>query len=445
MKRYDVVVYGATGFTGRLVAEYLYRTYGEGGLRWAIAGRDPAKLNRLAIDLARDCAPKGAAADPSALPRIVADSGDDAALAELAKSATAVCSTAGPYALYGSGLVRACAEQGTHYCDLAGEMPWLLRMSDRYQTVAEASGARLVHACGFDCIPADLGVLYAQNAMRERHGTPASVVKYRLHRMDGAVSGGTIASLINMMEELGEDPGMRRRLQDPYALNPPDARRDPDGERRDLDDKHRHPAEKRRGPDSARGGRDEKDQTGAIYDEHFQRWTLPFVMAPLDARIVRRSNALMGYPYGADFRYEEAVLAPKGCSAFKAHCQAALIRAGLAAFAIAPVRRIAKRFLPAPGDGPDAEQRERGGFDIYFHAAHPTDNRKDLIARVRGDRDPGYAATAIMLAESALSLAQAPPLRPGGFWTPASALGKPLIRRLEQRAGMTFSVEDSPP
>jgi short subunit dehydrogenase-like uncharacterized protein len=411
MSDYDVVVFGATGFTGRLVAEYLLETYAaDGALRWAMAGRNEAKLREVAAGLGAE-----------AVPVLLADSGDPASLERLAEQTRVVCSTVGPYALYGSDLVAACAGSGTHYCDLTGEVQWMRRMIDAHSDAAESSGARIVHNCGFDCIPSDLGTLFLQNAMLARYGVPAAHIRLRVNAFAGAFSGGTVASLMNVMEEAVGDRKLRRLLTDPYSLNP------------------------NRNPDAAPTGPDRDDQRGAIYDPDFGRWTLPFIMAAINTRVVRRSNALMGFPYGEQFRYEEAMLAPRFMGPLSARLAAGAMMAGALSMAVPPVRAVARRLLPSPGEGPDREQRERGYFDIYLYGEHPEDRELDLIARVQGDRDPGYGSTSKMLAEAAVCLAQDELDCGGGFWTPAAAMGQRLIERLESRAGVSFSLETGLP
>jgi short subunit dehydrogenase-like uncharacterized protein len=402
MRDYDIVLYGASGFTGRLVAEYLLETYGNGeDLNWAIAGRSESKLRAVASELG---APD--------LPVIVADSGDAHALAGMAESATVVCTTVGPYALYGSALVEACATTGTHYCDLTGEVPWMHEMITRHQDAARDSGARIVHTCGFDSIPSDLGTLFLQQAMQKRYGVAAREVRLRVNRFSGAFSGGTVASMINIMEQAGRDRDVRRIMADPYALYPADCP----------------------------PGSDRNDQTGAIYDADFGRWTLPFVMAGINTRVVRRSNALLDFAYGRDFSYQEAVLAPRRQGGVGARLTALGMTAGTFSLAVPPLRAVARRFLPAPGEGPSREQREKGFFDIYLYGVHPDNPDNDLIARVTGDRDPGYGSTSKMLGEAAVCLAREDLDCDGGFWTPASAMGATLIERLEDSAGLTFTL-----
>jgi short subunit dehydrogenase-like uncharacterized protein len=406
-REYDVIVFGATGFTGQLVAEYLLNKYGvDGELRWAMAGRSLGKLEQVRDEL-----------QGSNIPLLTADSADMNSLTELASKTRVICTTVGPYALYGSALVEACVQQGTDYCDLTGEVQWMKKMIDEHQAAAAASGARIVHTCGFDSIPSDLGVLFLQNAMRERHGVPAQHIKYRAAGFSGGFSGGTVYSMINMMEEAARDRSLLKILADPYSINPPGSPR----------------------------GDDVNDQTRAIYDEDFERWTLPFVMAAINTRVVRRSNALLGNPYGTDFRYDEAVLAPKGQGRLKSKMAAAAMTAGTASLAISPLRAVAKRFLPSPGEGPSREEQEKGYYDILLYGVHPTDRDKDMIGRVTGDRDPGYGSTSKMLSESAICLAKDDLDTAGGFWTPASAMGQPLIDRLVTNAGLTFTIEDSVP
>lgn len=404
-REFDIILFGASGFTGRLVAEYLLKQYPGKQLRWAMAGRNGSKLEQVRSEL-----PKGA----SNIPILVADSADLDAMLELANKATVICTTVGPYALYGSLLVEACAHQGTHYCDLTGEVQWMRKMIDTHQDTAKSTGARIVHTCGFDSIPSDLGVLFLQDAMREAHGVPARHVKYRAAGFSGGFSGGTVASMMNMFDEMKHDPGLRDLAADPYALNPKGGPR----------------------------GTDSNDQTGAIYDEDLHRWTLPFVMAAINTRVVRRSNALMDYAYGEDFNYDEATLAPEGQGRVLAKLTAMGMTAGTGALAFPPTRALLKRFLPAPGEGPSLEKRENGYYDIILYGVHPSDRSKDMQARVTGDMDPGYGSTSKMLAESAVCLAKDALNCKGGFWTPASAMGQTLIQRLQASAGLTFTIEE---
>jgi short subunit dehydrogenase-like uncharacterized protein len=404
-REFDVIVWGATGFTGQLVVEYLAQTYGvDGELRWAIAGRNREKLDRV-----RQSCLTGAAREK--LPALLADSADPGSLAQLVRQTRVLCTTVGPYARYGTPLVAACVEAGTHYCDLTGEVQWMARVIPQYQQAAQASGARIVHTCGFDSVPFDMGTWYLQQVMFERHGVYAQRVKGRVGRNRGAASGGTIASILNMLEEAGRDPSVRRVVANPYALYPAGT---PPGE-------------------------DGPDQAGAIYDADFRQWTSPFIMAAINTRVVRRSNALLGFPWGKNFRYDEATL---NASRYEAVRNSVAGGIGLLALALGPTRKLAQRFLPKPGEGPNREQREAGFYEIFFRGIDPTDRSRDTLIRVSGDLDPGYGSTSRMLGEAAVCLAQDELEVGGGFWTPASALGGKYLARLTGRAGLTFRVEE---
>jgi short subunit dehydrogenase-like uncharacterized protein len=410
---YDIVLWGATGFTGQLVAEYLTRHHGiDRDVRWALAGRNRAKLEQVRRDLA--------AIDPKAstLPILIGDAGDRATLTQVVTPARVVITTVGPYAIYGKELVAACAEAGTDYVDLTGETQFARAIIDEFDARAKASGARIVHSCGFDSIPSDLGVLVVQEEMQKRYGTRAAEVKFYMGEMSGGISGGTIASMIHIFEGVAKDRGMRRLVGDPYALNP---------DRKD------------RGPDG-------RDQTSLRWDPDMQRWTAPFVMAAINTRVVRRSNALLGWAYGKDFRYSEVMSFKKGA---KGLARAAGLTAGVGAFALAasfaPTRELLKKRLPAAGEGPSKTSRENGFFVtrlLGIGEAKPGATAPRLLATVKGQADPGYGETAKMLTESALCLAKDELAAQGGVLTPASCMGMKLVDRL-RRAGMTFSVEDA--
>ena len=416
MNQYDVVVWGATGFTGRLVAQYLLRAYGlpagpgteavvgehDETLRWAIAGRSDTRLRALNEELGVE------------VPTLIADSDDEASLVALAATTSVVLTTVGPYAKYGSKLVAACAASGTHYCDLTGEVQWMREMIDAHQETAEASGARIVHTCGFDSIPSDLGTLFVHNAMREQSNDSCAVVKYRAAAFKGGFSGGTVASMMYMMEQAETDSSLKELLADPYALNPRDTR----------------------------PGLDGPDVLTPQWDGDFDSYVGPFVMASINTRVVRRSNALMDYEYGHDLRYDEATLMGEGPLGF-AKSLAMSASTGLmgVASAFRPVRNVMQRFVPQPGEGPDKEKRETGFFEIEFYAQGAADKSNEIRAVVRGDKDPGYGSTSKMIAESAICLALDDISVGGGVWTPASAMGVLLIKRLHERAGVTFELE----
>lgn len=408
MKEFDIVVFGATSFVGRILCRYLQDVYGTEGrsLRWAIAARSAARLEELKREL-------GPAA--ATLPVIVADAADVAGLRALVARTRVVVSTVGPYALYGEPLVQVCAETGTDYCDLTGEVQWIRRMIERYEPAARASGARIVHCCGFDSIPSDLGVFFLQQEARRRWGRPADVVKMRVRAMRGGFSGGTAASLLNVAKEVRANPALRKELANPYSLCVGLS----------VDTRLRQP-----------------NVSGAKFDKDFASWVAPFVMAAINTRIVQRSQALA--PYGSEFRYDEAVSMGRG---LKGRLAATASAFGLGVFMVAaalgPTRALLERFvLPKPGEGPSPEAQRRGFFDLRFLGR--TEDGKVIRVKVTGDRDPGYGSTAKMLGESACALAFDVPHgeRAGGFWTPATIFGERLLARLRDRAGLTFDVID---
>lgn len=410
-REFEIVIWGASGFTGKLTAECLARRSREiGGVRWALGGRNRAKLESVRKKIGDETG-----TDTTSVPILVGDSADEGFMGELSKRTRVVCTTVGPYAIYGSKLLAACVENGTHYCDLAGESHWMQRMIDRHQEEAVASGARIVFSCGFDCIPSDLGAFFMQREMMNRHGECCHAIQFRVQGFSGGASGGTIASMLNMMEEAGRDPLVMRTMNDPYALNPAGERRGPDGPQR-------------RAP---------------WHDSDFGQWVAPFVMGGIDTQVVRRSNALLDYAYGRNFRYDEAVLMGSGLLGF---AKAAATSAGTAAMMVAmgagPIRRRVGPLLPSPGEGPSKEKQKAGYFEIRIRGEHPDDAEKTLLGRVTGDRDPGYGSTSKMLAESALCLASDPLTVGGGLWTPASAMGEPLLARLTQHAGVTFAITE---
>jgi len=396
-REYDIIIWGATGFTGKLVVDYMQQNYSGGNLTWAVGGRNQAKLDALNLGPQVNV--------------LVADSHDRAALDELVQKTRVVLTTVGPYARYGSELVAACAAHGTHYCDLTGEVHWMRQMIEAHQAAAEASGARIVHTCGFDSIPSDVGVYFMQQQMREQHGVAAQAIKYRTRAFKGGFSGGTVDSMMAMMEAAQTDASIMATVADPYALN---------FTHRGLD------------------GLDRKDQ---FYDEDFKAWVAPFVMAAINTRVVRRSNELLGQAYGDDFRYDEGSIVGQGPGAAVGAAAMALGTTAMNSLAaITPARRLLQRVLPKPGEGPSQETIEQGFFDIELLAKHPTDSALDLRGKVHGDRDPGYGSTAKMLAECAVCLAQDELPVEGGFWTPASAMGDALLQRLPANAGVTFEL-----
>ncbi len=393
-RQYEIILYGASGFTGELVAEYLGAEHPD--LRWAIAGRNQQKLEALRLKLGLP-----------GLPILIADSHNTEQLATLVRQTQTVISTVGPYAQYGTPLLETCAREGTHYCDLTGEAQWMAAVFEDVNPIAQASGARLVHCCGFDSIPSDLSVYFLQQQFKERFGRYASHVAGRMGRAAGGVSGGTVASLMYVAEQASKDTRIRETVMDPYALYPA----------------------------NVTPGDDVPDQTGIAWDENFESWTGPFVMAAINTKVVRRSHALAGLPYGQDFRYDESQL----CSSrTKALLSAGGLGAVMAGTFFSPTRAVLKKVLPDPGEGPDEATRNNGFFEFW---AHGTDGTHHLKVKVSGQRDPGYGATSRMLAQAGLCLSRDTLSVEGGIWTPASAMGNALLTRLPA-VDIHFTVEE---
>ena len=406
--RLDVVIFGATSFVGRILCSYYLQHYAVNDkLRWGLAGRSRERLEALRRDL-------GDAA--ASLPVFVTDAADDEGLRAMCARTRVVISTVGPYAMHGEPLVKACAETGTDYCDITGEIQWVRKMIDRYEGVAKTTGARIVHCCGFDSVPSDLGVFFLQREAIRRFGKPCRRVKMRVRSIRGGASGGTVASMLNLVKEATRSPALRQELANPYSLCAPDAS----------------------------SGPPQPQVTRAAWDEDFGAWCGPFVMAAINPRIVHRSNALQARAYGADFCYDEAMLAGAGA---KGRLAAMGISAGvwglIAVAALPPTRWLLGRLGPAQGAGPSEKDQKEGFFDIRFFGA--TSDGRSLRGKVAADRDPGYSSTARMLGEAGICLARdlANTARVGGFWTPAAALGKELLDRLTSNAVMSFEVEES--
>ncbi len=410
-QQYDLVVFGATSFVGQITARYLANHIAEHQLpvRWAIAARSEQKLKTSLPELAGqvDC--------------LVADANNDEDMQALAASTRVVISTVGPYALYGEPLVKACAANGTDYCDLTGETQWIKKMMDRYQAQAEQSGARLVNCCGFDSVPSDMGVYALQRAFNAKYGRPATKVKLGVKRIKGGLSGGTYASLLNVMVEASRDPAINKLMKNPYSLCP-----------------QGHPFKLR-----------QHFVAGPSYDKHHKAWTAPFVMAAINERIVHKSNACTGASYGDNFQYHEAMLMGDG---FAGRMRAWSFSMGLGLFmlgvSIPFTRKLLSQFvLPKPGEGPSPEEQLNGFFDMRV-VAYENDVDK-LAVKVTGDRDPGYGSTAKMLGQAGLSLLQdyhadsAKLGNQGGFWTPASMFDQRYIDRLRQFAGVNIDVLES--
>jgi short subunit dehydrogenase-like uncharacterized protein len=388
-KPFDLVVHGATGFTGRLVVEYLLQRYpAGGGLRWAMGGRSAEKLAAVRDEL-------GAPADT---PLVVTDTSDPSSLQALMDSTRLVLTTVGPYQLYGNELVAACAKAGVDYVDLCGEPAWMRRMIDAHEAQAKASGARIVFSCGFDSIPFDLGVFLLQSEMKARFGQPASRVRGRVRKMKGTFSGGTAASLKATLAAAASEPGVLDLLRDPFALTPGFT-----------------------GPRQPSGSK-------PMVDEALGEgvWVAPFVMAAINTRNVHRSNFLLGHAYGADFVYDEMLVTGPG------------EKGEAIANAVASDKSLGSDKGPKPGEGPSRAEREAGHYDVLFLGEDAAGHR--LRVAVTGDRDPGYGSTSKMITEAAVCLLENRST-PGGIWTTAPALGQALIERLQANAGLAFTVE----
>lgn len=388
--KFDIVVYGATGFTGQLVAEYLATHYrGDTQLKWAMAGRSKDKLAKV-----RDAI--GASADT---PLIVADASDPDSIKAMVDQTKSVVTTVGPYLLYGNELIAACASSGTDYFDLCGEVPWMRRMIEAHQAAAERSGARIMFSCGYDSLPFELGVFTCEEAAKKVFGAPVARVKGRVRAMKGTFSGGTAASGRAIFDAAAKDPSLLTLVRDPFALTPGFS-----------------------GPKQPPGNR-------PVYDEDLQIWLTPFFMANINTRNVHRSNALLGFPYGQDFVYDEMQIAGPG---EEGEARAKRIMA-------ANNNLASGAAVPKPGEGPSKEERDSGYYDLLFVGISP--DGRQVRTSVKGDRDPGYGSTSKMISECAICLLRDTPDVPAGIWTPGAAMQHRLIKRLVDHAGLTFQVE----
>ncbi len=404
-KEFDLIVFGATGFTGRLVAEYLHLSDADGA-RWAIAGRSLDKLAAVRDELHL----------PPSVALLKADATDAAALKALVARTRVVITTVGPYQLHGEPLATACAAGGTDYVDLCGEPLWMARMIDKLTPLAENSGARIVFSCGFDSIPFDLGVVFLQAEAQARFGAPLAEVRGRVARVKGTASGGTLASLMETIEAVKREPALSKLMANPFALTP-----------------------------GFKGPRQPADQDAA-FDDWADAWAGPFMMATINTKNVHRSNALRGHPWGEGFTYSEKLLTGKPGQGDKGRKKAlALARFTQLqnlALGFTPTRALLRRFvLTQPGDGPNQAAREAGHYTLWFTGRSA--RGETLRAIVKGDRDPGYGSTSKLISEAALCLAQdvGRDATPGGVWTPGSAMGLALVRRLQARAGLTFEID----
>ncbi|MEM9880329.1 MAG: saccharopine dehydrogenase NADP-binding domain-containing protein [Pseudomonadota bacterium] len=382
----DILIYGATGFTGKLVAEHFSQHLGN--VRWAMAGRSLDKLAATRDDI-------GAPADT---PIIVADASNPATLEAMVTQARCILTTVGPYQVYGSDLVVACAKHGTDYLDLCGEPAWMRQMIDAHSHAAKASGARIVFSCGFDSIPFDLGVLFLQTHAQKAYGAPLRSVRGRVRTMKGTFSGGTAASFRATMAAAARDPEVLTLLRDPFSLTPGFT-----------------------GPKQPSGTRPK-------HEDDLGSWAAPFIMAPINTRNIHRSNMLLGHPYGTDFCYDEMILTGPGDAgeALAKH--------------ITSDKSLGSDAGPKPGEGPSKAERESGHYDILFIGESASGQQ--LKASVTGDKDPGYGSTSKMIAQAAMCLAMECADLAGGIYTPASSMGLDLLGRLETHAGLRFLIEN---
>jgi short subunit dehydrogenase-like uncharacterized protein len=389
MKKFDIVVYGATGFTGRLVAEYLAARYkGDKNLKWAMAGRSLDKLKSV----------RDAIGAPSDTPLVVADAGDAASLKAMVNDTKSIITTVGPYMLYGNELLAACAAAGVDYFDLCGEPIWMRQKIEQHEAAAKESGSRVVFSCGYDSLPFELGVFCAQKEAKKALGAAAPRVKGRVRKMVGTFSGGTAASMRALFEAAARDQSLVALLKNPFSLTPGFE-----------------------GPKQPAGNR-------PVHDEELKTWTAPFVMANINTRNVHRSNMLLGFPYGKDFVYDEMVITGPG---EQGEATARKI--------MAANNKLSGNDVPQPGEGPSKEEREAGHYDLLFVAIAP--DGRQVRASVKGDRDPGYGSTSKMISECAICLLRDTPDVKAGIWTPGAAMGDRLIQRLTDHAGLTFAVE----
>ena len=393
-REFDIIIWGASGFTGRLVAEYLCQNYSPNELKWAIAGRDGSKLNKIKDQYLNE-----------KIPIIIADSFDEISLSKMTKRTKVICTTVGPYAKYGSLLVKSCVSSKTHYCDLAGEAQWIRKMIDLHHEDAKDNYVRIVNSCGFDSIPSDLGVYYIHKNISQKNLS----IKMRVTGAKGTYSGGTYASMQNIIKEAFKDKEVRRSLTDPYGLNPVEQQ----------------------------DGLDKRDLRSVKYDKRIKSWISPFLMAGINTRIVRRSNALSNFSYGKEFTYDEAVMTGKG---FKGRLNGIFLSIPLMFLAAKPgsfFNKIFNIISPKPGQGPNKKERENGYFSLRFFVFQKDNNKS--IFKVTGDKDPGYGSTSKMLAESAVCLAKDELEEKYGVLTPSYAMGDDILNRLISKAGLTFN------
>ena len=400
MKKFDIIIWGASSFTGQLVTEYIFNKYGSSKIKWAIAGRNLDKLERIRSEVA-----------DKNIPIFIADSFDEDSLSKFVKKTNVVCSTVGPYSLYGTKLVKLCVENNTNYCDITGEAHWIRTIIDSFHEKAKSKKIKIVNSCGFDSIPSDMGVYFIQNEIKKVYKNHARSIKMRVAGIRGGISGGTYGSINNLLKEAYADKSVFKVLNNPYGLN----------------------------PKGKMVGLDKKDLRKIIFDKESNSWIYPFIMAGINTKIVRRSNALSNFQYGKDFRYEEAMMSGRGISGF---WKAILAIFPLAMVSLNPnsfLKKIVNSYMPKPGEGPGIDKRKNGFYNLRFYIT--IDEKRKAFAKVIGDSDPGYGSTSKMLAESALCLAFDKLPEKYGVLTPSVAMGDSLLKRLQNNAGIDFKCK----
>ncbi len=402
-KTFDLIIWGATGFTGQLVVEYIWKEYGNSNFKWAIAGRDEKKMEQVRKKFGLQN-----------IPFLIADSRDLTSLKNLAQQSKVICSTVGPYSLYGDALVQSCVEENCNYCDLTGEIPWIRRNIDQFHQKALEKKIKIVHCCGFDSIPSDYGTLKVQQAFFKKYGYYAQNISTRIGEFKGWLSGGTYYSMSNLISEAGKNTSIQNLLKNLYSLN----------------------------PDPKYSGADEADLRAVKKDPVTGEWMCPFIMSGINTRVVRRSHALMGFPYGHEFTYNEAQLCGKGfIGRLKANAILIFLGLFMAAKPGTFIKKIFDWLMPKQGEGPDEKSRSEGYFNFHFFARGK--NNDECVLKLHGKRDPGYGCTSRMLAESAIGLIYQEKLpEVYGVLTPSFAMGEELFRRLEAKAGLTFIVAE---
>ena len=401
-REFDIIIWGASGFTGRLVALYLFEKYGTtGDLKWAMGGRNLTKLKKVRNEVA-----------DKNVPLIIADSNDKVSLLNMVNRTKVICTTVGPYAKYGSNLIEACIKSHIHYCDLAGEVQWMYKMINLHHEEAKINRSKIVHACGFDSIPSDMGVYFIQREAKDKRGIIAQKIKMRVAAISGGISGGTYASLSLVLEEARKDKMVYKILTNPYGLN----------------------------PINEQFGEDKSDLKKVIFDKASKSWIGPFIMASINTKVVRRSNFLSRYAYGKRFRYDEATIFGKG---FFGRIKGILSAISIGIIMSAKHGNLLKKgldlLLPIPGEGPTNKNMEQGFYNLRFYIT--LEDGSNVFAKVSGDMDPGYGSSSKMLAESAICLAKDKLPKTSGVLTPSVAMGDSLLTRLEKNAGLTFSFK----